>query len=74
MNFDKAGRYAAAGAIGFEALLPMVGGALIGHYLDQHFHTDPLLTLIMFFVGMIGGFWRLFQFLRIFQKQLGKEK
>ena len=48
-------------AIGFEFAWPMIAGAILGHYLDLYFHTDPWLTLVMFLLGVFAGFWRLIQ-------------
>ncbi len=59
-------RYA---SIGIEFSSPMVGGAIMGHYLDQYFKTDPYLTLAMFLLGMLAGFYRLITALSAFQKE-----
>ena len=56
-------------AIGFEFAWPMIAGALIGHYLDLYFHTDPWLTLVMFLLGVFAGFYRLIQELALFQRE-----
>ena len=56
-------------AIGFEFAWPMAIAAIIGHYLDLYFHTDPWLTLVMFLLGVFGGFYRLVQELASFQRE-----
>lgn len=57
-------------AIGFEATSPMLAGALIGHYLlDPYFKTDPWMTLLMFFLGLLAGFYRLVTELSRFQRE-----
>jgi len=49
----------------------MLAGAIIGHYLDLYFKTDPYLTLVMFLLGVFAGFYRLVRILRDFQKESG---
>ncbi|MGH7948289.1 MAG: AtpZ/AtpI family protein [Candidatus Binataceae bacterium] len=55
-------------AVGIEFTSPMIAGALIGHYLDLYFHTDPWQTLGWFLLGVFLGFHRLIYWLTIFQK------
>lgn len=62
----KLARY---GAVGFEFSSPMLAGAIVGHYLDLYFKTDPYLTLVMFLLGVFAGFYRLVTILRDFQKE-----
>jgi F0F1-type ATP synthase assembly protein I len=65
MSVGKMARFA---AIGWEFAMPMVAGAIIGHLADSYFHTDPWLTLVMFMLGLFGGFYRLIQELSAFQR------
>jgi predicted F0F1-ATPase subunit len=55
-----------AGEIGYVIALPIVGGALIGGYIDRHISTYPRATLLLLFAG-IGisflGFIRTIQML-----------
>jgi F0F1-type ATP synthase assembly protein I len=62
----KLARY---GAAGVEFSSPMLAGALVGHYLDLYFKTDPYLTLVLFLLGVFAGFYRLVTILRDFQKE-----
>jgi len=64
-----AGKMARYASIGIEFSSPMIGGAIMGHYLDQYFKTDPYLTLVMFLLGMLAGFYRLISALSAFQKE-----
>ena len=66
LNPAKMARY---GAAGLEFSSPMLAGAIIGHYLDLYFKTDPYLTLVMFLLGVFAGFYRLVIILRDFQKE-----
>jgi len=45
------------GATDLEFSSPMLAGAIIGHYLDLYFKTDPYLTLVMFLLGVFAGFY-----------------
>ncbi len=62
----KLARY---GAAGVEFSSPMLAGAVLGHYLDLYFKTDPYLTLTLFLLGVFAGFYRLVSILRDFQKE-----
>lgn len=50
------------GAVGFQLAAMVVGGLLLGHWLDGKFGTDPWLTLAGLVIGSIGGFYN---FIRI---------
>ncbi|MGC1400605.1 AtpZ/AtpI family protein, partial [Candidatus Binatus sp.] len=63
------GRMMRFAAIGFEFAWPMIAGAILGHYLDLYFHTDPWLTLVFFLLGVFVGFYRLIQELALFQRE-----
>ena len=64
-NVGRMARYAAA-AVEFASM--PVAGALLGHYLDLYFKTDPILTLIMLLLGVLGGFIHLVRTLSEMQK------
>lgn len=55
-------------SVGIEFSSPIIAGALLGHYLDLHFRTDPYLTLIMLLLGVVAGFVNLIRRMRDFQK------
>jgi F0F1-type ATP synthase assembly protein I len=63
------GRMMRFASIGLEFAWPMIAGAILGHYLDLDFHTDPWLTLVMFLLGVFIGFYRLIQELALFQRE-----
>ena len=67
-----AGKMARFAAIGWEFAMPMLAGAIIGHYLDLYFHTDPWMTLVLFMLGLFAGFVRLIQELSAFQRMNDK--
>ncbi len=47
------------GAIGFQLAMMVVGGLLIGNWLDKHWSTSPWLALTGLILGSIGGFYNL---------------
>lgn len=52
------------GEIGYVVLVPMVGGALLGEYIDKVRSTYPTATHILFYVGLfisVVGFTRIVQ-------------
>lgn len=55
--------------IGAEFFSPIIGGSVVGYYIDDYFHTGALWTL----VGLVGGvflaFYRLIVELREFLKK-----
>lgn len=59
-------RYA---SIGLELVSPILGGAILGHFLDLYFKTDPLLTLVLLLLGVFVGFYRLIVVLNEFRKE-----
>jgi F0F1-type ATP synthase assembly protein I len=57
-------------AIGAEFFSPILGGAVLGYYLDRYFHTDPVLAVSGVLLGVALGLYRLVVELRDFQKSL----
>jgi F0F1-type ATP synthase assembly protein I len=56
--------------IAAEFVSPIIGGAIAGYYLDEHFRTGPILAVCGVFLGIALGFYRLFVELRDFQRSL----
>ncbi|MGH7841799.1 MAG: AtpZ/AtpI family protein [Candidatus Binataceae bacterium] len=56
--------------IGAEFFSPILGGAVAGYYLDEHFRTQPWMVVSGVLLGVFLGFYRLFVELRDFQKSL----
>lgn len=56
--------------IATEFFSPIMGGAIGGYYLDEHFHTQPILAVVGLFLGVGLGFYRLIVELRDFQRTL----
>ena len=60
-------RYAAIGA---ELFSPIIGGSIAGYYIDAHFHTGSVWTLVGLLGGVFIGFYRLIAEARDFRKNL----
>ena len=68
------GRYARGIAIAFEFTGSIVGGAILGWWIDRWLGTGPYAALILTLLGTFVGFFRLIQMLRRFRsidRQLG---
>lgn len=61
---------ASASAIGIEMALAVLIGALIGRWLDGHFDSDPLWTLVFVGVGIGAAFRGLIRVARQHQNSL----
>jgi len=62
----KVGKYAAAG---LEFPSTVLGGLLLGYFLDGYFKTSPWFTAILTLVALIGSFVRLFQWVNYFSRR-----
>ena len=60
-------RYAAMGA---ELFSPIIGGSVAGYYMDAHFHSGSIWTLVGLLGGVFLGFYRLIAETRSFRKNL----
>lgn len=60
-------RYAAIGA---ELFSPIIGGSVAGYYIDAHFHSGSIWTLVGLLGGVFLGFYRLIAEARAFRKTL----
>ncbi len=56
-------------AIGIEFFSPILGGALLGYYLDEYFQSEPLLAVTGLLLGVFLGMYRLIIELRDFQRR-----
>jgi len=60
-------RYA---AIGVELFSPIIGGSVAGYYIDAHFGTGSIWTLVGLLGGVFLGFYRLIVETREFRRNL----
>lgn len=65
---DSIVRYGRYGALAFEFSATIAGGAVIGWALDEWLHTAPYLVVTTTILAVIGGFVRLIQVLRRFDR------
>ena len=60
-------RLAVLGALAMEMAFSVMAGTVFGYVLDGFFDTEPVLTIVFLFVGLVGGvvaFVKLWTFLR----------
>jgi hypothetical protein len=57
-------------AIGAELFSPIIGGSVAGYYIDEHFHTGSIWTLVGLLGGVFLGFYRVIAEVRSFRKNL----
>ncbi len=62
----KIGKYAAAG---LEFPSTVLGGLLLGYFLDSYFKTSPWFTAVMTVAALVGGFVRLFKWVNYFSRR-----
>ncbi len=62
----KIGKYAAAG---LEFPSTVLGGLLLGYFLDGYFKTSPWFTAGLTLAALVGGFVRLFQWVNYFSRR-----
>jgi predicted F0F1-ATPase subunit len=50
--------------LGFSIAIPVVGGGLLGQFLDNKFNCSPKMTLSLIFTGVIVGITNIYFFLK----------
>ncbi|RDV40078.1 hypothetical protein DV096_05840 [Bradymonadaceae bacterium TMQ3] len=63
----------AIGALGFEFVGLVLGGAFIGTRLDAHFETAPVLLLVSMAVAMLSAGWHVWKISQRFLKTQGED-
>jgi len=48
---------------------PPLAGVVLGHLLDEHFHTDPWLTITLLIAGFIDGTYNLVRMTRSYMRE-----
>jgi F0F1-type ATP synthase assembly protein I len=49
--------------VGFYIGACIVGGVFLGNWLDEQFHTFPILLLVFLIIGLVAAFWGVYQML-----------
>jgi F0F1-type ATP synthase assembly protein I len=49
--------------VGFYIGACIVGGILLGFWLDSVFKTSPILLLVFLIIGLVAAFWGVYQML-----------
>jgi F0F1-type ATP synthase assembly protein I len=62
-----------ASELGFVIAFPLVGGILLGSYLDQKFSSYPKITLSLLLLGVMVSFCNLFLVMKEFMKRENKK-
>lgn len=57
------------GAVGIQLASAVVGGLLIGGWLDHRWGTSPWIAVTGLILGAIGGFYNLFKLLDWYQSR-----
>lgn len=60
-------------SLGFIIPGAVVGGVLLGWFLDEHLHTYPVLSIIGGVAGAIGGIVEIFQILTRTEKSVDRD-
>ena len=55
--------------IGFYIVACILGGILLGNWLDGKFDTTPILLLLGLVLGLVAAFWGVYQMLIPFIKE-----
>ncbi len=55
--------------VGFFILACILGGILLGHWLDDRLNTTPILLLAGLLLGLVAAFWGVYQMLLPFIKE-----
>jgi F0F1-type ATP synthase assembly protein I len=48
-------RLAVLGALALEMAFSVMAGTVFGYVMDRIFDTEPVLTIVFLFVGLLGG-------------------
>ena len=54
--------------VGFYIVACILGGVLLGLWLEGKFNTEPILLLVGLVMGLVAAFWGVYQMLMPFMK------
>ncbi len=55
---------AVGSGLGFTIVIPIIGGVILGRYIDYKYNIAPIFTLSLLFLGMIIAFISIFKILK----------
>lgn len=61
--------FSIASNIGLSMIIPLVGGALIGRFLDQKWSTSPKITITLIILGVLLGFYNMYRIIGEIEKE-----
>ena len=50
--------------LGWELAVPIVAGALLGHWLDNRYQSGPVWIILLLFLGAAAGFYNVWHLIR----------
>lgn len=50
--------------LGWELAVPIVAGAVLGHWLDNRYQSSPAWTILLLFLGTAAGFYNVWSLVR----------
>lgn len=75
-NEESQGKFLAmislASELGFSISLPIAGGAILGQFLDNKFHTLPRMTLSLLFLGLFIGAANIYMIMKESEQDIKK--
>jgi F0F1-type ATP synthase assembly protein I len=60
--------------VAFELPGTIIGGLVVGYFLDEYFKSSPWLLLFCTAVAFVGAFMRLMQWVRFFAREKNEPK
>ena len=63
-----------ASSLGWEIAIPIVGGPVLGHFLDRKFGTGIDLTLIFMVLGIMAGAYFMLRYIEYEQALLSEDE
>ncbi|HDQ73317.1 MAG TPA: AtpZ/AtpI family protein [Chloroflexi bacterium] len=63
-----------AASLGWDLALPIVGGILLGHALDNWLNTSYIFTVGLLFLGVFGGYYNLSRSVKRIERQKSNDE
>lgn len=66
--FDAIGLLSLVSQLGLMVVIPILGGALLGNYIDEKFKTTPIFLIILLILGIGGAFSGVYKTVIVYTK------